>query len=822
MSTDFPTLKPLCGYYQDTLGNVTDGVAGGDVFILQFTTSGVRKWATYYGADGENDGSYIYSNGAEVFVAGDAGSNEYPVINPGGTTYFYNKKGLEENIFLGKFDISCASVLTVSPDTTICSGGVAQLIASGGSGYTWSPGTGLNTTAGSTVIATPASTTTYTVSSTSGSSCVSGTSATATVTVKVSSAITATATQSSAAGCGKSDGVAVVTAGGGIGTLTYSWSNSSVKDTAKNLASGSYTVTVSDSLGCQKSSVAAISNIPSPTITSLTPDSVLCYGGSTGSAVITATTSNGPLSYNWSNGSNTASVTNLTAGTYVISVTDASMCSAVSTVSIGQPSSAVSINRITVTNASCRSNDGGLTAVASGGTGTLSYSWNTGATNSSISNLAANNYTLTVTDLHGCTTSSTASITGASPGTALASPTSISCYGGSDGSVTASITAGSSPYTYAWSNGDSLITNSTSNLISNLSSNTYSVTITDGNGCQSTSSVVLTHPSSISVIPLGSSSTCGNNNGSVWARVSGGTGSFNYSWSNSSSQDTVTNLPAGIYTLTVTDANNCSVITTASIGNSDGPHITISSTNTCRSKAEGTITANATGTGTLLYSWSNGQNTQNLDQLPIGNYTLTVTDGSGCTALTSTSITQLPDPIISAGIDTTLSPGQRVVLTANGGRSYLWSPSVSLSNDTINNPIASPIQTTNYTVMVTDQNNCTATDNVLIRVREITLNCDSINVANTIFIPTAFSPNADGQNDMFHIRLIQASCVTSVKLELYDRWGELIFATTDLTIGWDGYYRGREMKTAVFAYYLTATLSNGQSVFKKGNVTLLR
>lgn len=754
-STDFPTLNPSdCpSYFQNTYAGGYQGV-----FVLQFSTSGTRKWATYYGNDGENDGSYICSDGANLFVMGDAGSSTYPTMNPGSGAFFNSTAGSgSENVFIGKFTISCSTVLTISRDTTICSGGSAQLLVGGGSGYTWLPGSGLNSTTIANPIATPTVTTTYTVSgATTGNTCAGGVNpSTATVTVTIPPALTVTATEKSPASCGKSDGVASVLASGGLGTLSYSWSNGPTAETITSLSAGSYTITVHDSIGCSKSSITAISNSPSPTINSLTETNILCNGSNTGSAVVTASGSTG-LSYNWSNGGTGQTINNVPAGTYVISVTDVSLCSAVSAVSITQPPTALSIINVTTPPASCGPPNGSAEVNVSGGTGS---------------------------------------------------------------------------YTFLWSGGATIITSSTAEQYSNLASNTYTLTLTDANGCTSSSAVTIGSSTTPPQLTADSSGqiTCSVSSVTLTGTSAGNAMVWNGGTLNNAPNPAIVNAP-GTYTVTATDASNgCTATTMVAVENQPGPGITSqSSKNTCKGKTDGAIILKTTGTNDT-YTWSNGVNSSTgnlngINQLPnlgIGNYTLTVTDNNGCTITTTATIILLPEPKVSAGIDVTITPGQSITLQASGGIRYLWTPAASLNNDTISNPIADPIKTTSYTVMVTDINNCSAIDSVLITVKDL-INCDSGSVAKNIYVPGAFSPNGDGKNDMLYVRISQESCIATLTWQIYDRWGELVFATTNSSMNWNGTYKGQQLQTAVFVYYLTATLTNGQSIFKKGNVTLLR
>jgi len=190
-STDFPIWKPSCGFIQDTLGKDS---AREDVFILQFSTSGTRQWSTFYGSDIENDGSYVSSDGINVFVSGDARlGNTYPILNPGGGAYFVDTIGESgsfidyyENYFMAKFSINCSdSLIVTTQDTSICKGSAVELVSQGGYGSTWSPSSGLSSSSGTSVKAQPTSTTTYTVSAMTNATCAAGIPVGAMVTVKV-------------------------------------------------------------------------------------------------------------------------------------------------------------------------------------------------------------------------------------------------------------------------------------------------------------------------------------------------------------------------------------------------------------------------------------------------------------------------------------------------------------------------------------------------------------------------------------------------------------------------------------------------------------
>ncbi len=541
------------------------------------------------------------------------------------------------------------SVSTIKTDVSCHGGssGSATATASGGTGpytYSWSTSpvqtgaTASNLTAG-----------TYTVTATDSKGCTK----TATVTIGQPDAIVLSTSKTDATCSGSNTGSATVTATGGVGPYTYSWSpTGGTGATAANLAAGTYTVTVTDSKGCTKSATVTIAQ-PSGLTASVTKTNVLCYGGSTGSATVTASGGTSPYTYSWSpSGGTSATASNLTAGTYTVTVTDAKGCTTTATATIGQPT-ALSVS-ITTTGISCYGGTSSVTAVASGGTAPYTYSWNSVPVKTgSTVELPAGSYTLTVTDSKGCT--KTAQITISQPYalSLVTTKTDVSCYGGNNGSATATASGGTGPYTYTW-NTSPVQTGSTA---SNLAAGTYTVTATDSRGCIKTATVTIGQPlSALHVAVTGTDVNCyGGSTGTATVTASGGTAPYTYIWNTSPVQTgtTASNLPAGTYTVTVTDAKGC-IKTGSYTVTQPASALMVATTKTdanCTGPNSGSATATATGgTAPYTYAWSpSGGTAATASNLAAGTYTVTVTDAKGCTKTASVVINPATNCVVFEG-----------------------------------------------------------------------------------------------------------------------------------------------------------------------------
>ena len=443
-----------------------------------------------------------------------------------------------------------AIALTFSQVTANCNvNGEASVAVTGGTApyaYAWSNGQSTATATGLTGGA-------YSVTVTDSIGC----SAILTDTVLSTDPVSISVALSSPSACGVSDGSASVTIATGSSPFAYQWSTGATTTTGSlsGLAAGSYTVTVTDFNLCADTVSFTLVDSLAPTLNISSTD-VNCLGGSDGEATVTAFGGTPAYTYLWNDAGaqTTATAAGLVAGTYEVTVTDNAGCSGLLSTTINEPSTAVAVDSVSSTNITCNgSADGTGMAYASGGTGSISYSWSSGSSNASASGLAAGTYTVVATDANGCTASDSITVTEPTALAVSATSTNITCHGAADGAVDLTVAGGTAPYNYAWDNSAS------TEDLTGLSAGNYQVTVTDAGGCTGNAFASITEPTALSVSSgtVTDVSVAGGADGAIDMTVSGGTAPYVYSWSNSATTEDISNLAAGNYTLTVTDANGC-------------------------------------------------------------------------------------------------------------------------------------------------------------------------------------------------------------------------------------------------------------------------
>ncbi len=308
-------------------------------------------------------------------------------------------------------------------------------------------------------------------------------------------------------------------------------------------------------------------------------------------------------------------------------------------------------------------------------------------------------------------------------------------------------------------------------------------------------------------------------NGTATVSISSGNPPYSYIWSTGDTTNTISGLCADTYTVTITDMNSCLSIQTITLNNPTViSHTVVDTDIPCTEACIGTITLNVSGsTPPYSYSWSNGQSANPASGLCAGDYTVTITDDHSCTAIDSGRV--MVDFIFANFHtwvdDDTIYEGQATGLhgTQIPGVIYNWTPAQFVANNGAANTMVNPPNTTTFYLTVQDQYGCVTYDTVTIYIVDVI--CEE----PYVYIPNAFTPNGDNINDVFNVRTQQG---TEIYLAIFDRWGEKIFETYDLSNSWDGTFRGKPCDPGVFVYYCEVICYNNKMYSKKGNVTLIR
>lgn len=545
-------------------------------------------------------------------------------------------------------------IVTATGNDITCNGsnnGNIDASATGTSPFSYSWDNGLGAGASHTGLAPN----TYTVTVTDGNGCIN----TDAITLVEPTPLTATIAPTAVSCNGACDGIATVSPGGGSGSYTYSWDNTTTDNTVTtqaNLCATTYNVTVADANDATCTTSSSIT-VTEPTIITLSENNTpSTCGASDGTATITATGGSGVYTdYNWSpapgGGQGTANATGLAAGVYTVVVTDNNGCTASINVTISN-NSAPSIAEVMTSHidVSCNGySDGAAEVSVSGGAAPLTVSWSpSGGTANTATGLSAGTYTVTVTDNNTCTNTVIIDITQPTPLTITSTGTDAHC-SQADGTLTTSASGGTATYTYNWYTDAGLTSSAGSgSSLTGLVAGTYYLETIDGNGCTILDNVTINDLAgpTVSAIVNADATNITSCDGDAIASATGGTGTITYLWDNGNTAANATDLCVGNNCVIATDAYGCPDTTCVMIMNLTGINLTLTGIDpSCNDLCDGSIDATITNAvSPLTYSWATGQTTEDLTGVCAGTYEITVTDGIGETA-TATITLNNPDTL---------------------------------------------------------------------------------------------------------------------------------------------------------------------------------
>ncbi|MEL6867419.1 MAG: gliding motility-associated C-terminal domain-containing protein, partial [Bacteroidota bacterium] len=630
------------------------------------------------------------------------------------------------------------------------------------------------------------------------------------------------------------DGTGMVQAMGGTGNYAYQWSNGATTQQSGNMQGGStYCVTVTDDLGCSAEECMLMtfpSNILSDFANTVTLD---CIGDTDGSFSFSAYNGQAPYGYSWSSADNslsgigliadeggTATINNLPAGNYNVTIADNWGVLVLSMEVLDPiPIEVAIVDQIDV---SCFGEcDGQFRVMITGGTGPYTVDGTQTNGEYTFEELCGNvSKEMPIIDANGCVVYTMVSVS--TPDELMATVVeeqAVQCFGLSNG--VASVSINGQAQTYLWDNGE------TDATAINLSAGTHSVTVTDLQGCTAETTVFINQPSDpLEVdVQIDQSISCpGDADGAIQAIPSLG-GSFTYVWSNGEDTETQSDLSAGTYIVTIEDANGCQAIDSVSLDTPAPISAAIETIDiSCKEgQTSGTIIINEVEGGTAPYVFGlseDGLSEQSLfTNLQAGSYNIVIEDLKGCQENYSTSINAPDFLLVELGDDQTIDLGDEINLIAQSNSPnvvFSWSSPDSL--DCLNCPIntVAPTNGTIYTVEVIDTvSECTATDQIQIQVVK----------KRKVYIPNVFTPNADGDNDVFTIQA--GDDVARVeRFQVFSRWGELMhsmerFDPNDDAFGWDGFFNGKLMESGVYVYFAELSFVDGEVIMYKGDVCIL-
>jgi gliding motility-associated-like protein len=710
-------------------------------------------------------------------------------------------------------DVNCFGVSDGAIDLTVTNG-------TGGLNYLWSPN-GETTQDLLNIIAGP-----YDVVVTDANNCT----ATQSFTVTEPAQLVLNAPTLTNVSCfGGNNGSITANPSGGVSPYQYTWNPSGNSQNISQLVAGLYSVTVEDANNC---SVLDAYTITGPTaaltITGASIIDVLCNGAATGAIDIAIAGGTTPYNYAWSSGQTSEDLNAVIAGGYDVLVTDANSCTVTDSYIITQPT-AITFGAPVITDVSCNGGSNGSAEVTPvGGAGGFTYTWNGVSGPNPFNNISANTYVVVVTDNNSCTAST--SLTVNEPAALVLNPqvSNALCFQSPTGQIDANPSGGNTPYSFLWSDASAQTTQTAYSLLTG----NYIVTVTDATGCSASASSFVDEPTKLTFTMATTQVTCpGEQDGSITVVASGATPPYSYSATQDGANfyytttTSIIGLASGYYIVIVSDDNGCTDVDTAFVP-APVPDVFVLTTDSTSCYGpnynDGQIRVEGQTINNMPYQYSvDGSGLQfsgDFFNQSAGNHTVLAVNNFGCETELSAIVPEPAEGIADISPeDTTLQLGDVIQLFSSFGPypnstivSYAWTPADGLSCMDCPNPVVNNYAPqTEYTLTITYNDICVASSAVTVLV----------NNDLPIYVPNAFTPNGDGNNDVF---FIYGEGIKTVDLKIFNRWGIKVFDSNNQYYGWDGTYKAVLQNPAVFTYQATITFLDNKEMVKVGSLTLVK
>lgn len=622
---------------------------------------------------------------------------------------------------------------------------------------------------------------------------------------------------------GSADGTATATASNGTGPYNYLWLPM-MQNTAmiSGLSGGTYTCIVTDAANDTATDTVVIVE-PASLILTVSQTNVFCNGAHTGIATVMANGGTAPFTYVWTpNAGNGPNATNLAGGNYTCVVTDGHGCSTTATFFITEPAPYVST--VISTPIKCFGDSTGTASIfVSGGTPPFEYSWtpNTNDTLPTVTGLPAGSYTCTITDANFCMHQEVVVIQSVPLLTATDSQANLLCTGDGTGYAEIRPAGGTPPYSYFWNPGVSTVNNAPG-----LPAGTYICTVADANNCLLRDTFVVTEPDTLKALRVSKRNVLCAGRFDAWANAvaTGGTPPYTYAWTPGAGNDTLyTGLAPDTYTCVVTDAHGCTFDTTVIIVDTSG-YFSFNASATdvgCRS-ARLNAKPDKNSLEAMSYMWYFSDGDTSSANPVVHTYPsdspntamVVVTDSVGCmdtiTMAVNIHYVMYADFTRDPNGPNPNKPTEFLNASSPNASLFIWDFGDGTSSKA-ENPLKIFADSGVYHVCLIARDTNYCADTVC---KDVLVDADKV-----IGVPSAFSPNGDGAND---ILIVHGFRVASFDLKIYDRWGKLLFETTQMSWGWDGTWKGQKMPEDSYGYVIDVKYTDGTSEQKGGSITLLR